>query len=266
MKLLPPLTTPLTVPAAIAQKISDNLHKLNTDDTRKVKPHPAGRPASRSLQDVFDFFFYPGWTGLGSNTPPSDIWGRPQQVVGHDSIGRPIFKDLPPPRGKTLSGGAPARVGPPKPGDAGYVNPKLQAETDATVKAIGVHDPPPPFRLPPAPGQASADPYAVVHRLLAIQQAKAMHYGKFHAWTTTAMKYGVPTPELIAAALATRTTAEPWAIEALAKKIQRGVGPGGNLQAFLWNEYPDADAGAIRSIYKAANAENYVPEYRTASH
>jgi hypothetical protein len=137
----------------------------------------------------------------------------------------------------------PAKATGPKPGEANYISPKMRAETAARIKsdaerrkAEGVHDPPPVasrapgFRLPPLPGEASPDPHAVVQRLLVTEQAKSMHYGRFGAWTTTAMKYGVPTPELITAALATGTTAELWAIDSLAKKLQSGVGRGGDLQ------------------------------------
>ena len=98
-----------------------------------------------------------------------------------------------------------------------------------------------------------------------------MRYGQYHAWTTTAMKYNVPLPELIAAALATRTTAEPWAIESLAKKIQMGTRTSyppygssqshGNLQEIVWDI--DPHAAPVRDIYRAANALDYMPTYKT---
>ena len=200
----------------------------------------------------------------GSNEPPTDIWGRPRQVVGHDShreadLQRPASA----PRQDPVRWSArPSRASEARE----YRVHQSEAASGDRRDGEGHRHSRPTASVPPtaAPGQASANPYAVVHRLLAIQQAKSMHYGKFHAWTTTAMKYGVPTPELIAAALATKTTAEPWAVEALAKKIQRGLGREATRSIPL-ERYPNPDAGAIRSIYKAANAENYVPEYRTAS-
>jgi predicted TIM-barrel fold metal-dependent hydrolase len=80
------------------------------------------------------------------------------------------------------------------------------------------------------------------------------------SWTRLAKQNEIPAPVLIAAALATHTPANQIAVAKLASRIRRGIGrAGGSLQVWLHAEHPHADR--VEPIYKAANAEGYVPEY-----
>ena len=118
----------------------------------------------------------------------------------------------------------------------------------------------PGFVAPPPPAKkVSFAPNAVMQRLLALPQAKAGGYQSFALWTNLASRYRVPAPELLAAALATRTPPNRVAVDRLARSIRDGVSRSGSLEAFLGQTYQGADS--VTGIYAAAKATRYVPDY-----